>query len=76
MPTITITDESGQLTIAVDEGEPQPIESVEQACQAVEQVFVGSNEEQTEPVDNMQEDQAEQAFAGGFQGIRGNGING
>lgn len=38
MPTVVITDESGQLTVSID-GQEQPVASVDEACQAVEMAF-------------------------------------
>ena len=39
MPTVTITDDGGQLTVTVDGGEPQPVQNAEDACQVVEATF-------------------------------------
>ena len=72
MPSITITDEGGSLSISMDGGEPQPIEGVEQACQVVEEVFGG--QEQESPAEDAG-DGAGAAFEQGFGGVRNGGMN-
>ena len=69
MTTVTISNDEGQLTIAVDGGEAQPLDGGEQTCQAVEEVFGGQEQE------SPQEDQGE-AFEAGFNQQRGGGLNG
>lgn len=73
MPTLTISDESGGITVSMDGAEPKPVEGVEQACQVVEEVFGAP--EQESPAEDAQ-DGAGAAFEGGFAGVRGAGING
>lgn len=68
MPTITVSDESGQLTIAADGGQPKPVESVEMACTVIEQAF--GQVEQPEPQQQMDSQQ----FQAGFDGVRGPGL--
>jgi hypothetical protein len=52
------------LTVALD-GEPRPVESAEQACEIVMQVF-GAEEAAPEA--------PEEAMAQGFQGVRGGSL--
>jgi len=69
MTTITITDEGGQLTIAIDGAEPQPVQNVEDACQAIESAF-------GQPEQAQAQGMAEQDMMSGFQSVRGGGLNG
>ena len=48
MPTVTVSDQGGQLTVSIDNGEPQPVQNAEDACQIVEATFGGGMEEQSE----------------------------
>ena len=73
MPSLTISqNEQGQMTITLDGAEPQPIEGVEQACQVVQEVFGG--QEQESPAEDQQEG-AGAAFEQGFGGVRNGGLN-
>lgn len=77
MTTLTISNDSGQLTVAVDGGEPQPIQNAEDACQVVEQTF-SQPQSDALPPKGISTEGAEEAgsFEGGFSGIRGAGLNG
>ncbi len=44
MTTITVSDDSGQLTVSMD-GQETPVESAEQACQMIEQAFGQSDQD-------------------------------
>jgi hypothetical protein len=61
------TIETGeQVTLSIDGGEPQPVESIEAACEAIEQAEgLGSPQE-----DAMEAEQ--QGMQAGFAGARGN----
>lgn len=39
MPSVTVSDDQGQLTVTVDGGQPVPVQSAEEACAIVEQTF-------------------------------------
>jgi hypothetical protein len=39
MPTVTVSDDQGQLVVTVDGGQPVPVKSAEEACAIVEQTF-------------------------------------
>ena len=68
MTTITVeSNEQGQITVSVDGGEPQPVQSAEEACQVIEQAF-------GQP-DADEQGQGEQEFAGGFNQVRQGGLN-
>lgn len=62
MATYTIETGDQGCTLTVDGGEPQPMESVEQACEAIEQAEGGGQ-------DNEQAEQ--QGMQQGFAGARG-----
>lgn len=72
MTTITITDEQGQLMVAVDGGEPMPVENAAMACQVVEKAF--GQPDADEAGDG--EMPAEGGFEAGFRDVRGGGLNG
>ena len=75
MTTVTISNDEGQLTITVDGGEAQPLDGVEQACQAVEEVF-GAQEQESPQEDAGEPMEAQQGFEQGFGNVRGGGLNG
>ncbi len=62
--------------MSVDGGEPQPIQNAEDACQVIEQTFgQGQGDDPAEmTTEGMEQDQG--GFEAGFQGVRGNGLNG
>ena len=82
MTTITISDDSGQLTVSIDGGEPEPIQNAEDACQVVEQTFAQQEESKEVTPEQMntegleQAGMAEQDMAAGFNQVRGGGLNG
>jgi hypothetical protein len=54
--------------VTVDGGQPQPVQSAEEACSIVEQTFgQPDGDEQAGPM-------AEQAMAAGFNQVRGGGL--
>lgn len=59
-------DDAGQVTVAVDGGEPVPVQGAEGACEMVEQALGGG--EMDKAAD------AEAAMGAGFQGVRGGGL--
>lgn len=60
-------DDQGVITVAVDDGDPMPVENTEGACEIVEGVLGGGEKEE--------EDQGAAAFAGGFNDVRQGGLN-
>lgn len=78
MTTITITNDGGQITVAMDGGEPQPVESVEAACMAVEQALGAPDaDDGALPPEGITSDGMEQeqsAMDQGFAATRGGGI--
>lgn len=77
MTTITVeSNEQGQITVSVDGGEPQPVQSAEEACQVIEQAFGGGDEENAqETAAEPGEEPGEAAFQGGFNQVRQGGLN-
>lgn len=82
MTTVTITSENGQVTVAVDGGEPQPVESAQAACEMAEQALGGAEGDEGMPPEGltsegMEGPAAEQdAMNAGFAGVRGGGLMG
>lgn len=72
MKTIHIEqDDQGVITVAIDGGEPQPVQNAEDACQVVEATLG-----QPDADDTMQQEQAQQqgGFEQGFADVRGKGL--
>lgn len=77
MPTVTITDENGQLTVTVDGGEPQPVQNAEDACQVVEATFGQPDGDDTMAPEELNTEGMEgDQFEAGFGNVRGAGLNG
>lgn len=71
MPTITVTDQGGTLTVTVDGGQPTPVQTAEEACSIIEQTFGQPDGDEQAPGP-----MADQAMAAGFNQVRGGGLNG
>lgn len=74
MTTISVSDDTGQLTMTVDGGEPQQIQTADDACQVIEQTF-GQPDGEMAP-EEMTTDGMESDMQAGFQAVRGGGLNG
>lgn len=68
-------DDQGVITVAVDGGEPMPVEGAEGACEIVEGVLGGETETENEG-EGGEMPMSEEDFAGGFNAVRQGGING
>lgn len=71
MTTYTIETSGQGVTLSVDGGEPQPLESVEQACEAIEQA-----EGVEEPGEAEMQAQEQQGMEAGFAKARGGMLGG
>jgi len=65
MPSVTVSDDQGQLTVQVDGGQAVPVQSAEEACAIVEQTFAGG-----EPTAA----QADAQMMSGVQAVRGGSL--
>lgn len=71
MTTYVIETSEQGVTLTIDGGEPQPLESVEMACEAIEQA-----EGVEEPGEMEGQASEAEGMAAGFAGVRGGGLNG
>lgn len=57
MPSVTVSDDQGQLMVTVDGGQAVPVKSAEEACAIVEQTFGQPDaDEGAAPADPMGQD--------------------
>ncbi len=65
MPTVTVSGEAGSITVTVDDGQPVPVKSAEEACAIVEQTF-------GQP--DADEGMANEQMMQGIQSVRGGSL--